>query len=319
MKKVLIICGPKLGDVVVRVPIIEYLKRYKFDVYVFQETWSSFGRKFLENFNLVDTKKILLLNRKKISLLKFILNYFYSFDYVFCTAPTTKRTKFLGKSLFPKKKILYYDFNPIDKQCVIESDKINLKKLLKLEMINYSLFDFSYILTRKLSNIKVNPIKILIFPGMEIRSFTQECWDNILEYLTEKFDKIALIGGKDTLWLYINKKFKNVLDLRNKIDFLTTCSYIKACDFLITANSGIMWLAGLLGKKVIAFHGPSRWMWELSDKNFLNIRNWDYKKCLGFPCETGKFCNHKIYCLKTIKPNDIIQNFEEAFKKLNYQ
>ena len=37
--KILVICGPKLGDVVVRVPVIEILKEHGFDVYVLQENW----------------------------------------------------------------------------------------------------------------------------------------------------------------------------------------------------------------------------------------------------------------------------------------
>jgi len=315
--KILVICGPKLGDVVVRIPVIETLKKYGFEVYVLQESWCDLGKYFLVNYAILKENRIIKLNSKiKLNILKIIFENFHKFDYIFLTTPATIKTIFFSKILFPKKSFL---FNKNNYKNIIEGDKIILEQLLKRKL-NYKLSDFSYVIKENMLNVSdyiknITKNKFLcVYPGQWHRSFRKDVWMKLLADFSKKYENIIIIGGNDTLWLSISdKKFKNIIDLRNKISLDETIYIIKKCKIFFTANSGLMWISILLGVKTIAFHGPSKYIWQYNDNNIVNLRFWNYKNCIGYPCEI--LCIYKDYrCIKFVEAYKIINSIKTHIK-----
>ena len=109
--------------------------------------------------------------------------------------------------------------------------------------------------------------------------------------------------------IYHLKIFDNIIDLRNKTSLDESIYLIKNCDKFFTANSGLMWISILLGVKTIAFHGLSRYIWQYEDENVVNLRFWDYRNCVGYPCDVP--CVYNDYrCIKSINLEIIINSIK---------
>lgn len=346
-KKILIICGPGIGDIVATTPLIKNSAKH-FDTYLFNETLSSKvteGKKILENCPYItgyihhhranereNSKKIFFKIRaitgSIIDLFKLLYNVkkakFYA---VIDSYPGTNKTaifcfltgikKRLGfsevpLSVFYSYKIKYNDFpKPKADNLLLNELGVYSKEQKTQIYLNYQKENIHEII--KEYTIKKNPGPIGINVGRDfdnIRTWQKEKWIKVINELSKK-RQVILIGGKDCLQRSKDIAEKTtVINLCGKLNLGQTIKIMTMLSCFITINGGLMHIACAIDIPVIAICGPSKTGWDPYSKKSIIIRG-EYPRNCG-PCDKPvcKLKNRymKHACMEKITVKEVIDN-----------
>jgi ADP-heptose:LPS heptosyltransferase len=114
--------------------------------------------------------------------------------------------------------------------------------------------------------------------------------------------------------------FKNCLNLSGKLSIREFFSVVKACDYVLTVDTGTLHIAGAFEKKTLALFGPIAGDWRCSTyRNCIFIQ----AECKCSPCadtqwvrKQDMYCNvNKHGCLDTIGIDLILQELKHLQRR----
>jgi hypothetical protein len=138
-----------------------------------------------------------------------------------------------------------------------------------------------------------------------------QMWGKVVDYLHEKLPDLSmvLVGTKEDD--PIERDF--VMDLRDKLPFLTVAGIIRECDVFLSNDCGLGHVAAALDVPTFAVFGPTLLHKNTAMHNMIPIyhrrigcRPCQYRKPkMGFRLRRGKLRTCKTECLKWLRPETI--------------
>lgn len=234
-----------------------------------------------KNNNIIDD--IFLVPYWYFKLTFFLLRNFRKFDEVIIPIKTNRFVK-IWKIVWKKVTIYFGDSNDNSKYSNVIEGQINWK-VKALNEYNFIKWDYKKV------NLPEN--YMVIFPSAEYRSASKQTWIETIEYLLENNKSIVIIWSERESWLsdeLKNKDYYNkIFDLTWKTSFEELNYILKNSKLNILWNGWPMWMWNLLNKNNINLHSISVFLLQPSVDNIqsFNLRPFSYPKCK--PCE---------YCFK---------------------
>jgi len=321
IKKILVITGPGIGDVVSSLPVIENLK-FSFPdakIDVMNETSYGVGSFFLKiTPHISKTIRFYRESPKLGSLFKVpsLSRYFFgkasipnkalfvlrtakeNYDLVFNCFPSTCKSaifSFLvgrkiraGFSTTSLSFLFNARINPLKKKKIDVEAELVKKIGGKIKALNFE-FRLNLENERKkikkiLSEKKIKSRFAIFHLGRKNKcAWPIENWVKISKYLQKKNFDVVVIGSVDDAEISDALATQNpkVHNLTNLLSLTELLALFEKSKLFIGINSGIMHLAAFSKVKVIALQGPSLYGWEAYGENATNIRGYDYKFCNG--------------------------------------
>ena len=263
MKKVILLAHHALGDLVMKAPMINYLKsfsnQYDLHITVRDETLKKFAEEFLN----INKKNIHIINltNTKLDTLKTLINLFsLRFD-VYISPPSINRSlaKILSIFLLAKKNILL-PHNSEHK--IIENFQIsNYMPFKSKDKVDFEKFYF-------LQSIKKSheQNKIIIHPGSgETESFKQypkEKWLEVIRNIHLRYPSYKIIitghGNKEEeICKYLTSNSEGITNLAGKLSLVKLIDEINSCTLFISSDCGPSHIASILKKQQITIFGPT--------------------------------------------------------------
>ncbi len=336
IKKILVITGHGIGDVVTSIPTIDNLK-YSFPdakIDAINESAYGVGRLFLEKNknirNLINFDRSSF--RSTLALLIKLSKEKY--DLVFNCYPSTKKSALFsfmisrGIRAGIAENPWSFFFNITEesgKKHKIDIESQIIEKIggrIKSKDVNLRL-DLSISQKRISEILKKSKIKqfIIIAPGRiraDPRRWDSQNWVDVINYLISKKYPVLIVGSGsdkeivDEVYTPFKGK-KEVFNFCDKFSLFELAALIKKAALVLSVNTGIMNLSCALQAKTIGISGPSTYGWSAFGKNSIDLRGtFDYAECNG-PCETHKRCSH-LKCMKTITPTSVINAAKKVLK-----
>lgn len=353
IKRILVLSGPGIGDVITSIPAINNLK-YSFPnakIDVLNESVHGVGSKFLENNKNI--AELIKLERapsevgwRKIKLLPKMLfgktsifskaQFIFSlmrkeYDIIFNCYPSTKKSAIfsfiVGRKIRAGIASNPYSFLFNIKAEPERKHKIDIESEL-IEKIGGRIKDRKVHLNLDLKSaekkvaiiLKKNKIEkdfVIIHTSRpnDYRVWDNKKWAEVAAFFTKKKIDVLLIGsGTDCVLVKeLHSIAKNTIDLCGQFSLEETAALIKKSRLVLCTNSGVMNLACALEAKTIALSGPSTFGWNAFGKNAINIRGTFDYKECKGPCETHKECAH-LKCMTTITSDMVLSKIKQALK-----
>jgi ADP-heptose:LPS heptosyltransferase len=254
LKKVLLLAHHALGDLIMKAPMINYIKSHKdtYDLHITvrDETLRQFANKYLD----LPLKNIYLLNmndsfiKKSKLILKLLINRYYI---------NKKLSKILSLALLPKHTLIMKktgDHKVIENFKVAESPHFNRSE-------NYK--SFYHLKNIPKSNIKN---KIIIHPGSgEKESFKQyplNRWSLLIKLIRDSHPDydIILTGHGDSenkICNQLKQDNPSITNLSGKLALNSLIEEISSSVLFISADCGPSHLASILKVKQVTLFGPT--------------------------------------------------------------
>ncbi len=103
------------------------------------------------------------------------------------------------------------------------------------------------------------PDRIVLVPSAawEMKRWPLNHWKNLIRLLPDK--QFFILGGKEDTFCEDIKMIdpKRVINLAGKLSLIESCHLIKYSQLVISADTGLLHVADVLGKKAIALIGPT--------------------------------------------------------------
>lgn len=202
----------------------------------------------------------------------------------------------------------------------IETDDFSLKKvdipLIKREHMQRILREFGWQDTQYLIGINVNTSEVLL-----LRRWPAEHFVCLIESLIRKTDfkrwKIVLTGSisekeyTDSIFFKLSQEARrHVINLAGKLDLELLIALIDILKFLITNDSGPLYLSAMQGIPTISIWGPSSPYFHGGIKGKEHI--FCYLNMTCSPCfddrQPGLSCRGVATCLKNLAPDIVIDH-----------
>lgn len=203
-----------------------------------------------------------------------------------------------GKNTFPKpyRGMISY-IKPLE--------KFGLKFACEVQKWNFS--------TETLKGFELPPEYICFAPSAAwpMKRWPLEHWKDLAGKLENK--NIVILGGpEDHFCQELEDLFKGrVYNFAGKLSLVQSCAVVSSCEFLISADTGLIHVADILGVRGFSLIGPTAFGFPTNE----NIKTIE----VDLPCRPcskdgrGK-CSQDIYqkCMTEIKPDFVKSEFIEA-------
>ncbi len=351
IRRILVLSGPGIGDVITSIPTIDNLKfsfpEAKIDV--LNESVHGVGKTFLRKNKNIDS--LIKLERdpgesglRKLRLIPSLIfgkSSIFSklgflrqmarkdYDIIFNCYPSTKKSAIfsfiVGRKIRAGMADNPYSFLFNAKVDSGKKHKIDIESELieriggrikdKGVHLNLDLNAAEKRISAVLKKNKIGKDFVIIHTSRpkDYRKWDVSNWKAVADFLILKKHRVVLIGsGTDCILVKkLNMLVKDTVDLCGKFSLEETAALIKKSRLVLCTNSGIMNLACALEAKTIALSGPSTYGWNAFGKNSVNIRG-SYDRCEG-PCETHKACNH-LSCMASISSSTVIDEVKKQLR-----
>lgn len=131
-----------------------------------------------------------------------------------------------------------------------------------------------------------------------------ENWIEVIRYLIRANYYIVLIGSEaeQSLNNKITKEVgsSKIIDMSHKLSISQTACIIKNSAFMISTNSGPMWIGAALEIPQIVLCGPSKFVWEPFNDNAIVVRVKIDRKYCRIPCDNTACYYNDNLCMKRI-------------------
>lgn len=145
------------------------------------------------------------------------------------------------------------------------------------------------------------------FAGAKAKEWPKDNFQKIIEYLKNRGKDIILVGSDGD-----GGSFKDVIDMRGKLNLPQLACIMKRAGFFIGLDSGPANIAAALGIKTIVICSgtniPECWLPEGADLCLI------YKEVECRPCGL-KICSEKNHkCMETVKAEDVVKIIKESWQ-----
>jgi heptosyltransferase-2 len=226
------------------------------------------------------------------------------------------KSKWITRSKDRLKRILlfYFRINLFPKPFKgIDSYLLPLTSLEKNRFNEPKLVDYSFSkeIEKKIFNF-IKPGKVItIVPSAAwpMKRWPLDHWKSLVEMSSKT--NFYILGGKEDIFCdeIVQISPDRVINLAGKLSLIESCSFIKNSDLVISADTGLLHVADVLGVKGISLMGPSAFGFTKSEL----IKTLE----VSLPCRpcskdgSGK-CSQSVWqkCMVDIKPtivNELIQ------------
>jgi len=334
IKKVAVLKGPGIGDVITSIPMLRILKKNLPDaeIVVFNEVSYGIGKKVLEDCPYVD--RFTEINQTSFfNLLRIIRKIRKEkFDIIIDSFPSTWKTALFVRLSGAKKRLGYYQ-NSLSffynvKANYKHQNKIDLEAEL-MEKLGLRIGDKELELFFDLKSkdgkikemLKKNSIKSSDFlvgvhvgrTGDVVRTWVDERWAELCDKLVEKYKaRIIFIGGekdKERTGRIINLMKNDAVNLAGEFDLVETAVLVNNIKLFLCINGGPMHIAAALKKPLIALTGDTKPGWDPYGKNSHVIR-----ECQGKYRDTH-FERGSNHCMRMIEVVDVLKKIEEVLNR----
>ena len=161
-----------------------------------------------------------------------------------------------------------------------------------------------------------------IFPGAShpSRRWGKERFLEVARFLVGKGWKVAVVGGPGEVedGAYISSRLPpgKAFDYTGSTSLIKTAEVLASCRFMVTADSGIMHLAWLLGVPTLSLFGPGIVeKWAPRGPQHLAVRlDLSCSPCTRFGMVPP--CPHDYYCMRGLSSQMVIEALEEFLLRL---
>lgn len=141
-----------------------------------------------------------------------------------------------------------------------------------------------------------------------LRRWPIESYASLIKKLAEYPVQVLVLGADTDHW--VKERFAGLayVDLIGKLSLTETVALMKECRILITNDSGPLHLAKLAGCRTIALFGPTS-PWERVGRDEKIKVLWGGERLSCRPCYDGKTyasCKSNV-CMRSIRPEQVIQ------------
>lgn len=195
--------------------------------------------------------------------------------------------------------------------------------LQPLKMLEQNIFTDSKLVDYQFSPETKNKIAQFVKPGIKVtivpsaawpmKRWPLEHWKNLVQ-INPNLNFYILGGKEDTFCEEIAAISKErVVNLAGKLSLIESCSFIKDSDLVISADTGLLHVADVLGVKGISLMGPSAFGFTKSEL----IKTLE----VSLPCRpcskdgSGK-CSREIWqqCMVDISPNHVKSEIQKIIE-----
>lgn len=338
-KKIAFFWSHGIGDFVVATPILKKIKKvFPCSKITYITVKTPFENLFRDSPYVDEVVQINKLN--KINLIFDLMRLRKTeFDLAFAPFPTRMSSKIVAK-LIKTKKLIESQDNYLSNKNIVEKGietlkssgiKINPgdKKLEWFFSLNQNTSEIKLFLERINGDGKELVIVIhvgsrhIVSKNLSSTHFWEpKKWTEVIRYLTEHYKaKVILIGSSEDedqvdkiLAQTLDKK--NVVNAVNKFTVQEIAALIRQCNFLISTNSGPMWIAAALRKPQVTLCGPSFYQWEPYNKKAIVIRKNLNRKYCNPPCNNKECKYQDNLCMEKIAVKDIKMAIDKIIQQL---
>ena len=228
--------------------------------------------------------------------------------------PTLIRTKWLSRPKSRWKRLLFFQLriNMFPKPFFSRVSYITpLEKMMgKIKKDGFSKLSFSQIDKSKFEFINEDYLVMAPSAAWEMKRWPVSYWKNVINHFAKE-KKVILVGGPTDH--FINELFDvrnaNIINLAGKISFVETFFLVSRASYTLSADTGVIHCADLIGAQGGLLLGPTAFGRTYSSKVFV------FEKDLACrPCTKdgrGK-CSQDVYqkCMVDIKPDEVIKQIE---------
>jgi heptosyltransferase-2 len=197
----------------------------------------------------------------------------------------------------------------------IDSYQAPLDKILRNESNSKNLvqYNFNIEIKNKINNIigeKNSAITIVPSAAWPMKRWPLQYWKDLIVLLGGK--KIYILGGKEDTFCeeLVQVAPERVINLAGKLSLLESCAMIGQSNIVISADTGLLHVADVLGVKGISLMGPSAFGFTKSEL----IKTLE----IDLPCrpcskDGSGNCSHDVYqkCMMGILPSSVKSTIEE--------
>ncbi|MBI4019209.1 MAG: glycosyltransferase family 9 protein [Candidatus Aenigmarchaeota archaeon] len=324
MKKIAVIKGSSMGDILTGIPMLRSLKKKWPDSKIYLvHNYSGSGVQLLKSSPYIDEDVIINFSASGLRNLAKIRSQ--KLDIVIDGFPNTFMSSVLSLLLGASLTASYR--NPRNAasslyNVAVETggdavelearvlEKLGIKSDGKMEMP----------VPEKCEKIKTRGIVVGINAGKDdnlCRAWNDEGWVSLIKMIKKKYPStILLLGGKDNALRaqYIEREAGDVVNLVGKTGMDGLTCAINQCDVFISINGGPMHVAAALAKPQIALNGPSlpEWNPHNSKATCMGGRQFCNTRCNDNYCHYGD-----MRCIKTITPEQVMEKFDVIVKKMH--
>lgn len=142
----------------------------------------------------------------------------------------------------------------------------------------------------------------------------------LAELLIERDFKVVLTGAESDCWCLPHFSDINFVDMIGKTDIMGLIGLYRECDLVITHDSGPLHLAKLAESPCIALFGPTNPYEKVSSQEKLKVI-WGGENLSCRPCYDGKRysqCQRNV-CMEQITPESVLEKALEALNDYEYR
>ena len=317
MKKCLIIRFSSFGDIVQLMSVLPSLKSENFNVH-----WIT-KKEFAPLVSLSsDVEKVWGFDKNSgvlglIQLIWSLRDEHYTHIYdahqnirsLICTLilRILRRTRFIYRSKNRWKRFLLFKlrinkFGRDSQGMLSYHTPLRKKDIIKKIMAAPVSWQFDFIFSQKKREELMafnNKIVLAPFAAWKMKTWPKQHWIDLVHTLDQE-EYIVLGGKKDEFFLEF-ENLDNVVNLVGKLSLIESCYLVSSCKLLISADTGLLHVADILGVKGIALMGPTAFGFP-TNKNIITLE----KPLLCRPCSkdgNGR-CSQAVYqkCMVEIDP-----------------
>src|SRR3989338_3687085 len=317
MKKIVVIKGSSLGDILTGIPMLKSLKKHWPDSRIsLVHGYEGNGIGLIKSSPYID--KDVIINFSMAGLRTLLKLRGERPDIVIDAFPNTRESSLLSLFLGAPIRASYRNLRNASSfvyNIMVEpiGDAIELEGriLQKLGIAGTDKMEID--VPRNCEKIAKSGLLIGINPGKDgnfCRTWTEENWTLLIKEIRKKYQcTIILLGGRDNAASgeYIERNSVNVINLIGKTDIDGLICAINQCDAFISINGGPMHVAAALSKPQIALNGPSLEEWNPHNPNAICLggRKFCSTRCNDNGCHYGD-----ARCIKTITPAQVMEKLE---------
>ncbi|MCM8795940.1 MAG: lipopolysaccharide heptosyltransferase II [Candidatus Omnitrophica bacterium] len=325
INKVLFITLSNIGDVVLTLPVLDYL-RYKFPaakitVLVGPRATEIFQSPYIQRVIVYDKyaklkDKIKLFNELKKERFDLVVDLRNTlFGVLLPVRLKTSPLAFIPKEIRHMRQRHLYKLEGLIPDCQ------RLLKIIPEKSLYIKAEDEKYINELLKENNITDKDKIIVIScgaRSHIKRWEKEKFIELIRALMKEFlAKIILVGDKDDILIteYIAKNSPvEVLDLAGKTTLTQLAALLKKITLLITNDSAVLHLGSYLNIPVVAIFGPTN---EEKYGPWSEINAVVKKEILCRPCEKAQCRFANLDCLKLIKVEDVLRQVRKVLDSYN--
>jgi ADP-heptose:LPS heptosyltransferase len=318
--KIAVIRFSSLGDVILSSAVLQPLYEAGHEITFI--TFKPFDQLFIKDYRI---KNLIALDKTQLKSINQIKNFAKSLKNQDLILDLHSNLRSFLISKFSSKKTLRYDKKSIKRRLFTKpfiKNFINLKDfnvldvylqpLKKIGIKNLENYRPRIIIDEEDSiNIPLPEDFIVISTGARYKGKIYPYFKEVIEKINEN---VVLIGSKEDKEKDKNV-YKNVLDLRGKLNLRQSLYVISKAKFTISNDSAVAHMSRAVGTPVLVIYGATHPYFGFAPKKDEGSYIFAGLKCQPCDLHGKKECKYKDYrCFKEIKPELIIKEYKNLKK-----